>query len=172
MTVLCISFISVIIIYFHFHNYRLKSAREVVTRTGHSLALGSLYRYLGGISSQHLNSCVGILYTLSQDSTSPDVQVSTPFNPPRRRLRLLVRLPGPSRGGGWSSLDHTTQTFFPQLHVLPFSVFCLFRFSDIPVIWGEGWKIGGCSSEGSGGERDMGCGQPEISLIKKADSIV
>ncbi|XP_012580101.1 PREDICTED: HEAT repeat-containing protein 5A isoform X2 [Condylura cristata] len=54
---------------------KLKSARDVVTRTGHSLALGSLHRYLGGISSsQHLSSCVGILYTLSQDSTSPDVQ--------------------------------------------------------------------------------------------------
>uniref|UniRef100_A0A8C4PIM0 HEAT repeat-containing protein 5A n=1 Tax=Equus asinus asinus TaxID=83772 RepID=A0A8C4PIM0_EQUAS len=54
---------------------KLKSARDVVTRTGHSLALGTLHRYLGGISSsQHLNSCVGILYTLSQDSTSPDVQ--------------------------------------------------------------------------------------------------
>ncbi|XP_053080315.1 HEAT repeat-containing protein 5A isoform X7 [Acinonyx jubatus] len=54
---------------------KLKSARDVVTRTGYSLALGSLHRYLGGISSsQHLNSCVGILYTLSQDSTSPDVQ--------------------------------------------------------------------------------------------------
>ena len=69
--------IAVIIIYFCFHNHRLKSARDAVTRTGHSLALGSLHRYLGGISSQHLNSCVGILYTLSQDSTSPDVQVST-----------------------------------------------------------------------------------------------
>ncbi|XP_029454843.1 HEAT repeat-containing protein 5A isoform X1 [Rhinatrema bivittatum] len=54
---------------------KLKSARDVVSRTGHSLALGSLYRYLGGIgSSQHLNACVGILYTLSQDSTSPEVQ--------------------------------------------------------------------------------------------------
>lgn len=54
---------------------KLKSARDVVTRTGHSLALGSLHRYLGGISSsQHLNSCIGILYTLAQDSTSPDVQ--------------------------------------------------------------------------------------------------
>ncbi|XP_067390454.1 HEAT repeat-containing protein 5A [Emydura macquarii macquarii] len=54
---------------------KLKSARDVVSRTGHSLALGSLYRYLGGISStQHLNACVGILYTLSQDNTSPDVQ--------------------------------------------------------------------------------------------------
>jgi hypothetical protein len=54
---------------------KLKSARDVVSRTGHSLALGSLHRYLGGIgSSQHLNSCIGILYALSQDSTSPDVQ--------------------------------------------------------------------------------------------------
>uniref|UniRef100_A0ABM5FAL1 HEAT repeat-containing protein 5A isoform X2 n=1 Tax=Pogona vitticeps TaxID=103695 RepID=A0ABM5FAL1_9SAUR len=54
---------------------KLKSARDVISRTGHSLALGSLYRYLGGISStQHLNACVGILYTLSQDSTSPEVQ--------------------------------------------------------------------------------------------------
>ncbi|KAM5235697.1 HEAT repeat-containing protein 5A [Ctenodactylus gundi] len=54
---------------------KLKSARDVVTRTGHSLALGSLHRYLGGVtSSQHLNSYIGILYTLSQDSTSPDVQ--------------------------------------------------------------------------------------------------
>ncbi|XP_074249411.1 HEAT repeat-containing protein 5A isoform X6 [Saimiri boliviensis] len=54
---------------------KLKSARDVVTRTGYSLALASLHRYLGGISSsQHLNSCVGILYTLAQDSTSPDVQ--------------------------------------------------------------------------------------------------
>ncbi|XP_012902898.2 HEAT repeat-containing protein 5A isoform X6 [Mustela putorius furo] len=54
---------------------KLKLARDVVTRTGYSLALGSLHRYLGGISSsQHLNSCVGILFTLSQDSTSPDVQ--------------------------------------------------------------------------------------------------
>uniref|UniRef100_A0A8C3RYL9 HEAT repeat-containing protein 5A n=1 Tax=Chelydra serpentina TaxID=8475 RepID=A0A8C3RYL9_CHESE len=54
---------------------KLKSARDVVSRTGHSLALGTLYRYLGGIgSTQHLNACVGILYTLSQDNTSPDVQ--------------------------------------------------------------------------------------------------
>ncbi|XP_056666392.1 HEAT repeat-containing protein 5A isoform X6 [Monodelphis domestica] len=54
---------------------KLKSARDVVTRTGHSLALGSLHRYLGGVgSSQHLNACIGILYTLSQDGTSPDVR--------------------------------------------------------------------------------------------------
>ncbi|MEE6510381.1 hypothetical protein FKM82_030095 [Ascaphus truei] len=55
---------------------KLKTARDVVARTGHSLALGTLHRYLGGISSsQHLSSCVGVLHSLSQDTTSPDVQV-------------------------------------------------------------------------------------------------
>ncbi|KAG8560615.1 hypothetical protein GDO81_015048 [Engystomops pustulosus] len=54
---------------------KLKVARDVVARTGHSLALGSLYRYLGGIrSSQFLASCVSVLHSLSQDTTSPEVQ--------------------------------------------------------------------------------------------------
>ncbi|XP_015720420.1 HEAT repeat-containing protein 5A isoform X2 [Coturnix japonica] len=70
---------------------KLKSARDVVSRTGHSLALGCLYRYLGGIgSTQHLNACVGILYTLSQDSTSPDVQAWALHS-----LSLTVDLAGP-----------------------------------------------------------------------------
>uniref|UniRef100_A0A8C3QL24 HEAT repeat-containing protein 5A n=1 Tax=Cyanoderma ruficeps TaxID=181631 RepID=A0A8C3QL24_9PASS len=70
---------------------KLKSARDVVSRTGHSLALGCLYRYLGGIGSiQHLNACVGILYTLSQDSTSPDVQAWALHS-----LSLIVDLAGP-----------------------------------------------------------------------------
>ncbi|XP_074886420.1 HEAT repeat-containing protein 5A isoform X2 [Buteo buteo] len=70
---------------------KLKSARDVVSRTGHSLALGCLYRYLGGIgSTQHLNACVGILYTLSQDSTSPDVQAWALHS-----LALIVDLAGP-----------------------------------------------------------------------------
>ncbi|XP_063016483.1 HEAT repeat-containing protein 5A isoform X4 [Melospiza melodia melodia] len=70
---------------------KLKCARDVVSRTGHSLALGCLYRYLGGISStQHLNACVGILYTLSQDSTSPDVQAWALHS-----LSLIVDLAGP-----------------------------------------------------------------------------
>lgn len=48
----------------------------MISRTGHSLALGSLYKYTGGISStHHLTACVGILSTLSQDNTSPEVQV-------------------------------------------------------------------------------------------------
>ncbi|XP_063803533.1 HEAT repeat-containing protein 5A isoform X1 [Pseudophryne corroboree] len=54
---------------------KLKIARDVVARTGHSLALGSLHRYLGGLgSSQHLASCVAVLHSLSQDTTSPEVQ--------------------------------------------------------------------------------------------------
>uniref|UniRef100_UPI00398F8C3B HEAT repeat-containing protein 5A isoform X3 n=1 Tax=Pristiophorus japonicus TaxID=55135 RepID=UPI00398F8C3B len=70
---------------------KLKSARDVVSRTGHSMALGSLYRYLGGIgSSQHLTACVSILYTLSQDSTSPEVQTWALHS-----LSLLIDSSGP-----------------------------------------------------------------------------
>ncbi|XP_078089813.1 HEAT repeat-containing protein 5A isoform X2 [Mustelus asterias] len=70
---------------------KLKSARDVISRTGHSMALGSLYRYLGGIvSSQHLNACVSILYTLSQDSTSPEVQTWALHS-----LSLLIDSSGP-----------------------------------------------------------------------------
>uniref|UniRef100_A0A670Y6H4 HEAT repeat-containing protein 5A n=1 Tax=Pseudonaja textilis TaxID=8673 RepID=A0A670Y6H4_PSETE len=55
---------------------KLKSARDAISRIGHSLALGSLYKYTGGISSgHHLTACVGILSTLSQDNTSPEVQM-------------------------------------------------------------------------------------------------
>jgi hypothetical protein len=55
----------------------LKVARDVVNRTGRSLALGCLHRYVGGLGSgQHLNTSVSILLALAQDTTSPDVQVS------------------------------------------------------------------------------------------------
>ncbi|EDV91239.1 HEAT repeat-containing protein 5B isoform X2 [Drosophila grimshawi] len=55
---------------------KLKSARDVVTRTGHSHALGCLHRYVGGMgSSQHLSTSVSILLALGQDSASPVVQV-------------------------------------------------------------------------------------------------
>ncbi|KAK3093785.1 hypothetical protein FSP39_020183 [Pinctada imbricata] len=54
----------------------LKSARDVVSRTGHSLALGCLHRYVGGMGSgQHLNTSVSILLALAQDFNSPVVQV-------------------------------------------------------------------------------------------------
>lgn len=55
---------------------KLKSARDVVSRTGHSLALGCLHRYVGGMgSSQHLSTSVSILLALAQDGSSPVVQV-------------------------------------------------------------------------------------------------
>ena len=54
----------------------LKSARDVISRTGHSLALGCLHRYVGGMgSAQHLHTSVSILLALAQDATSPQVQV-------------------------------------------------------------------------------------------------
>ncbi|XP_068607819.1 HEAT repeat-containing protein 5A [Brachionichthys hirsutus] len=54
---------------------RLRSARDAASRSGFALALGTLQRYTGGISSpQHLSTCLGVLFTLSQDSTSPEVQ--------------------------------------------------------------------------------------------------
>ncbi|XP_035264123.1 HEAT repeat-containing protein 5A isoform X7 [Anguilla anguilla] len=70
---------------------KLKTARDAVSRTGHALALGALYRYLGGISSpQHLGACVGVLFTLSQDSTSPEVQMWA-----LHALSLVIDLAGP-----------------------------------------------------------------------------
>ncbi|XP_066529311.1 HEAT repeat-containing protein 5A isoform X2 [Hoplias malabaricus] len=70
---------------------KLKVARDAISRTGHSLALGVLYRYLGGISSpQHLSACVGVLFTLSQDNTSPEVQMWSLHS-----LSMVVDLAGP-----------------------------------------------------------------------------
>uniref|UniRef100_A0A1B6GMZ3 HEAT repeat-containing protein 5A n=1 Tax=Cuerna arida TaxID=1464854 RepID=A0A1B6GMZ3_9HEMI len=55
---------------------RLKLARDVASRTGHSLALGCLHRYVGSMgSSQHLNTSISILLALAQDLSSPVVQV-------------------------------------------------------------------------------------------------
>uniref|UniRef100_T1IQK7 HEAT repeat-containing protein 5A n=1 Tax=Strigamia maritima TaxID=126957 RepID=T1IQK7_STRMM len=55
---------------------KLKSARDVISRTGHSLALGCVHRYVGGMGSgQYLNTSVSILLALAQDTTSPTVQV-------------------------------------------------------------------------------------------------
>ncbi|XP_077476477.1 HEAT repeat-containing protein 5A [Stigmatopora argus] len=54
---------------------RLKKARDAASRSGCALALGTLHRYVGGVSSpQHLSACLGVLFTLSQDATSPEVQ--------------------------------------------------------------------------------------------------
>ena len=55
----------------------LKSTRDSVTRTGHSLVLGCLHRYVGGMGSgQHLQMSVSLLHQLSEDMSSPTVQVT------------------------------------------------------------------------------------------------
>ncbi|GAA6234638.1 HEAT repeat-containing protein 5A, partial [Lates japonicus] len=69
---------------------RLKTARDAASRSGYALALGALHRYTGGISSpQHLSTCLGVLFTLSQDSTSPEVQTWSLHS-----LSLVVDLAG------------------------------------------------------------------------------
>ncbi|XP_017331866.1 HEAT repeat-containing protein 5A isoform X5 [Ictalurus punctatus] len=70
---------------------KLKAAREAVLRTGHALLLGALYRYQGGISSaKHLSACVGVLFTLSQDGSSPEVQMCSLHS-----LAMVVDQAGP-----------------------------------------------------------------------------
>ena len=55
----------------------LKTTKEAVSRMGHSLVLGCLHRYVGGMGSgQHLQTSVSILRSLTQDTSSPTVQVS------------------------------------------------------------------------------------------------
>ncbi|XP_053315726.1 HEAT repeat-containing protein 5B [Spea bombifrons] len=74
---------------------KLKSARDVVSRTGNSLALGCLHRYVGGIGSgQHLKTSVSILLALAQDGTSPEVQTWSLHS-----LALIVDSSGPMYRG-------------------------------------------------------------------------
>ncbi len=55
---------------------KAKAARDGVSRSGHSLALGCLHRYVGGMGSgQHLNNSVAILLALAKDESSFLVQV-------------------------------------------------------------------------------------------------
>lgn len=55
----------------------LKMTKEAVSQMGHSLVLGCLHRYVGGMGSgQHLQTSVSILHSLTQDTSSPTVQVS------------------------------------------------------------------------------------------------
>ena len=56
---------------------QLKSSRDPISRTGHSLVLGCLHRYVGGMGSgQHLQMSVSMLHSLTQDTSSTPVQVS------------------------------------------------------------------------------------------------
>ncbi|CAF0968829.1 unnamed protein product [Rotaria sordida] len=55
---------------------RLKEFRDVPSRTGYSLALGCLHRYVGGMSTgQYLNLSISILLALAQDQSASIVQV-------------------------------------------------------------------------------------------------
>ncbi len=55
---------------------RLKEFRDIPSRTGYSLALGCLHRYVGGMSTgQYLNLSVSILLALAQDQSASIVQV-------------------------------------------------------------------------------------------------
>ena len=54
----------------------LKTSKEMVSRTGHSLVLGCLHRYVGGMGSgQHLQMSVSVLQGLVGDTASPVTQV-------------------------------------------------------------------------------------------------
>ena len=55
---------------------KAKAARDGIPRSGHSLALGCLHRYVGGMGSgKHLNNSVAILLALAKDESSLVVQV-------------------------------------------------------------------------------------------------
>lgn len=54
----------------------LKSTRDSIPRMGHSLVLGCLHRYVGGMGSgQHLQTSVKFLHALAQDTSNHLVQV-------------------------------------------------------------------------------------------------
>ncbi|KRX15270.1 HEAT repeat-containing protein 5A [Trichinella nelsoni] len=70
---------------------KLKLCRDANTRTGHSLALGCLHRYVGGLASGHqLDVSVSVLLALAQDTSSQLVQVWALYS-----LRLIADSGGP-----------------------------------------------------------------------------
>uniref|UniRef100_A0A5S6QXJ1 HEAT repeat-containing protein 5B n=1 Tax=Trichuris muris TaxID=70415 RepID=A0A5S6QXJ1_TRIMR len=55
---------------------KLKLCRDAASRMGHSMALGCLHRYVGGLASGHqLDVSVSVLLALAQDNTSLPVEV-------------------------------------------------------------------------------------------------
>ena len=56
---------------------KIQGSRDAVSRTGHSIALGCLHRYVGGMGAgQHTQTSVSILLALAQDMSSSIVQVT------------------------------------------------------------------------------------------------
>ena len=63
---------------FQFCYDHLKESRDIHSRTGYSLALGYIYRYMNNTNKrQCLNLIVSILFTLIQDQSVPIVQIWT-----------------------------------------------------------------------------------------------
>ena len=55
----------------------LQTTRDVHLRTGHSLALGCLHKFLGTVGSKnHINTTVAMVTALAKDGTSSLCQVS------------------------------------------------------------------------------------------------
>ncbi|CDW52161.1 HEAT repeat containing protein 5B [Trichuris trichiura] len=55
---------------------KLKLCRDAASRMGHSMALGCLHRYVGGLASGHqLDVSVSVLLALAQDNTSLPVEI-------------------------------------------------------------------------------------------------
>lgn len=58
----------------------LKTKQDIAALTGHSLVLGCLHRYVGGMGSgQHLQISVSVLHNLVADTTAPVTQVISIF---------------------------------------------------------------------------------------------
>ena len=80
----------------------LKSARDVASRTGHSLALGCLHRYVGGLgSSQHLHTSVSILLALAQVLSPSTALVSNPSGAFFLQFLMVIHQLGLGTTCGW-----------------------------------------------------------------------
>lgn len=91
---------------------KLQVARDMYTRTGYSLALGYLHRFVGSLgSNQNLNTAISLLLALSQDLTSPVVQLWALHG-----LTLIVDSGGPMFR---SYIDITLQHALKLLNTVP-----------------------------------------------------
>lgn len=91
---------------------KLRVARDMLTRTGYSLSLGFLHRFVGSLgSNQNLNTAISLLLALSQDQTSPDVQLWALHG-----LTLIVDSGGPMFR---SYIDVTLQHAIKLLNLVP-----------------------------------------------------
>ena len=90
---------------------KLKVARDMLTRTGYSLALGFLHRFGSLGSNQNLNTAISLLLALSQDLTSPVVQLWSLHG-----LTLIVDSGGPMFR---SYIDITLQHALKLLNSVP-----------------------------------------------------